>query len=85
MVVPRRMRFGTLIKNNMETWQEVTDLKTSIIRHFQEEVGASYDFRDIIDNLHIADIRNDEVLDSIISWAESNNVLILKDKICHTT
>ena len=80
MVVPRRMLFGTLIKNNMETWQEVTDLKTSIIRHFQEEVGASYDFRDIIDNLD-----DDEVLDSIISWAESNNVLILKDKICHTT
>ena len=80
MVVSRRMRFGTLIKNNMETWQEVTDLKTSIIRHFQEEVGASYDFRDIIDNLD-----DDEVLDSIISWAESNNVLILKDKICHTT
>ena len=80
MVVPRRMRFGTLIKNNMETWQEETDLKPSIIRHFQEEVGASYDFRDIIDNLD-----DDEVLDSIISWAESNNVLILKDKICHTT
>ena len=37
-------------------------------------------FRDIIDNLD-----DDEVLDSIISWAESNNVLILKDKICHTT
>ena len=74
------MRFGTLIKNYLETWQEVTDLKTSIIRHFQEEVGASYDFRDIIDNLD-----DDEVLDSIISWAESNNVLILKDKICHTT
>ncbi|WP_368327276.1 hypothetical protein [Phocaeicola vulgatus] len=64
----------------MESWQEVTDLKTSIVRHFQEEVGASYDFRDIIDNLD-----DDEVLDSIISWAESNNVLILKDKICHTT
>ena len=46
----------------MESWQEVTDLKTSIVRHFQEEVGASYDFRDIIDNLD-----DDEVLDSIIS------------------
>ena len=74
------MRFGALIKNNMETWQEVTDLKTSIIRHSQEEVGASYDFRDIIDNLD-----DDEVLDSIISWAKNNGVRIFSDKICHTT
>ena len=80
MVVPRRMRFGALIKNNMETWQEVPDLKTSIIRHFQEEVGASYDFRDIIDNLD-----DDEVLDSIISWAKNNGVRFFSDKICHTT
>lgn len=61
----------------METWQEVTDLKTSIIRHFQEEVGASYDFRDIIDNLD-----DDEVLYSIISWAKNNRVRIFNDKIC---
>lgn len=64
----------------MERFQEATDLKTSIIRHFQEEVGASYDFREIIDNLS-----NDEILNCFIGWAESNNVLILKDKICHTT
>ena len=64
----------------MESWQEVTDLKTSIVWHFQEEVGASYDFRDIIDNLD-----DDEVLDSIISWAKNNGVRIFNDKICHTT
>ena len=64
----------------MESWQEVTDLKTSIVRHFQEEGGASYDFRDIIDNLD-----DDEVLDSIISWAKNNGVRIFNDKICHTT
>lgn len=64
----------------MESRQEVTDLKTGIVRHFQEEVGASYDFRDIIDNLD-----DDEVLDSIISRAKNNGVRIFNDKICHTT
>lgn len=80
MVVPRRIRFGAFNCNVWKSWQEVTDLKTSIVRHFQEEVGASYDFRDIIDNLD-----DDEVLDSIISWAKNNGVRIFNDKICHTT
>ena len=69
-----------IIGNNMESWQEVTDLRTSIIRHFQEEVGASYDFREIIDNLD-----DEEILDSIISWAKKNGVRIFNDKICRTT
>lgn len=80
MVSPRGIRFGAFNMRIMESWQEVTDLKTSIIRHFQEEVGASYDFRDIIDNLD-----DEEILDSIISWAKKNGVRIFNDKICRTT
>lgn len=80
MNCPEEYTLGLLIGNNMESWQEVTDLKTSIIRHFQEEVGASYDFREIIDNLD-----DEEILDSIISWAKKNGVRIFNDKICRTT
>jgi hypothetical protein len=42
-------------------------LKESIVAHFQEACGASYSFRDILDNLD-----DDAIQEEIIKWARCN-------------
>ena len=42
-------------------------LKESIVSHFQQACGASYSFRDILDNLD-----DDAIQEEIIKWARCN-------------
>lgn len=54
------------IINEDETVQ-TERLKESIVAHFQEACGASYSFRDILDNLD-----DDAIQEEIINWARCN-------------
>lgn len=54
------------IINEGET-EQTDKLKESIVAHFQEACGASYSFRDILDNLD-----DDEIQEEIIKWARCN-------------
>lgn len=47
--------------------EQTEKLKESIVSHFQKACGASYSFRDILDNLD-----DDEIQDEIIKWARCN-------------
>ena len=46
---------------------DLEKLKESIVTHFQEACGASYSFRDILDNLD-----DDAIQEEIIKWARCN-------------
>lgn len=54
------------IINEGET-EQTEKLKESIVAHFQEACGASYSFRDILDNLD-----DDAIQEEIIKWARCN-------------
>lgn len=54
------------IINEDETVQ-TERLKESIVAHFQEACGASYSFRDILNNLD-----DDAIQEEIINWARCN-------------
>lgn len=63
-------------EDNLEKLQEIINegkteqtekLKESIVTHFQEACGASYSFRDILDNLD-----DDAIQEEIIKWARCN-------------
>jgi hypothetical protein len=63
-------------EDNLEKLQEIINegkteqtekLKESIVAHFQEACGASYSFRDILDNLD-----DDAIQEEIIKWARCN-------------
>lgn len=54
------------IINEGET-EQTEKLKESIVAHFQEACGASYSFRDILDNLD-----DEEIQEEIIKWARCN-------------
>lgn len=54
------------IINEDETVQ-TERLKESIVSHFQEACGASYSFRDILDNLD-----DEAIQEEIIKWARCN-------------
>lgn len=54
-----------IINENEE--EQTEKLKESIVTHFQEACGASYSFRDILDNLD-----DDEIQEEIIKWARCN-------------
>lgn len=54
------------IINEGET-EQTEKLKESIVTHFQEACGASYSFRDILDNLD-----DDAIQEEIIKWARCN-------------
>lgn len=63
-------------EDNLEKLQEIVNegeteqtakLKKSIVAHFQEACGASYSFRDILDNLD-----DDAIQEEIIKWARCN-------------
>lgn len=47
--------------------EQTEKLKESIVAHFQEACGASYSFRDILDNLD-----DDAIQEEIINWARCN-------------
>lgn len=47
--------------------EQTEKLKESIVSHFQEACGASYSFRDILDNLD-----DDAIQEEIIKWARCN-------------
>lgn len=47
--------------------EQTEKLKESIVTHFQEACGASYSFRDILDNLD-----DDAIQEEIIKWARCN-------------
>lgn len=54
------------IINEGET-EQTAKLKESIVAHFQKACGASYSFRDILDNLD-----DDAIQEEIIKWARCN-------------
>lgn len=58
-------KFQAII-NEGET-EQTEKLKESIVAHFQEACGASYSFRDILDNLD-----DEEIQEEIIKWARCN-------------
>lgn len=47
--------------------EQTVNLKESIVKHFQKACGASYSFRDILDNLD-----DDAIQEEIIKWARCN-------------
>lgn len=47
----------------MEEFQTGTELKASVIKHFQKRSGYCDDFRQIIDRL-----TDDEIIDCMLSW-----------------
>lgn len=52
---------------NENEGEQTEKLKESIVTHFQEACGASYSFRDILDNLD-----DDTIQEEIIKWARCN-------------
>lgn len=54
-------------KGNYSSFIEVIDKPTSIMRSFQEQCGASYKFRTIIDNLS-----DEDICDCFLTWMDEN-------------